>query len=397
MCNQQTLTGTTGATSSQESAGGNSRSISPGGLHLFPFGQGPAPANPSQSQERGEEPRTSGTSGLSSSASSASADLQSSLASRLRRRLGSGGSMEYSLTWKVRVTPAQRQICALRASASRTSGSGCTGALSGWMTPKLPSGGGQQVGVTPGGGLRKLEDQAERLAGWRTPNESKGGGAFSDPERIAESVARGHMLELGDQVVLVAGWPTPRAEDSEQTGAHRGVPDTLTSATRLAGWATPRTGKVSDENPKTWQKRHDTGDVATMPLTLQAQMCGWTTPSAHVPDPHRTGTSTPSATDGCTLVGWATPSTRDYKDTPGMATTGVNPDGSERTRLDQLPRQAAQAPVGETPTSSTAETASGAGYRLNPMFVARLMGFPGWHALAGMLLVLPKRPRGSKR
>ena len=32
-------------------------------------------------------------------------------------------------------------------------------------------------------------------------------------------------------------WPTPRAEDSEQTGGHRGKPDTLTSAARL--WPTP--------------------------------------------------------------------------------------------------------------------------------------------------------------
>jgi hypothetical protein len=30
----------------------------------------------------------------------------------------------------------------------------------------------------------------------------------------------------------------------------------------------------------------------------------------------------------------------DWKDSPGMATTGTNPDGSERTRLDQLPRVA---------------------------------------------------------
>lgn len=39
-------------------------------------------------------------------------------------------------------------------------------------------------------------------------------------------------------------------------------------------------------------------------------------------------------------TGWSTPSSRDWKDTPGMATTATNPDGSKRTRLDQLPRQA---------------------------------------------------------
>ena len=40
------------------------------------------------------------------------------------------------------------------------------------------------------------------------------------------------------------------------------------------------------------------------------------------------------------LAQWARPSARDWKDTPGMATHATNPDGSERTRVDQLARQA---------------------------------------------------------
>lgn len=43
------------------------------------------------------------------------------------------------------------------------------------------------------------------------------------------------------------------------------------------------------------------------------------------------------------LAGWSTASARDWKDTAGMATEAVNPDGSTRTRLDQLPRQAQMA------------------------------------------------------
>ena len=46
-------------------------------------------------------------------------------------------------------------------------------------------------------------------------------------------------------------------------------------------------------------------------------------------------------TSGNGCGGWVTPSVRDHKDTPGMATTGTNPDGTTRQRLDQLPRQAA--------------------------------------------------------
>ncbi len=51
---------------------------------------------------------------------------------------------------------------------------------------------------------------------------------------------------------------------------------------------------------------------------------------------------------GCTS--WVTPSARDYKDTPGMKTT--RPDG--RSRIDQLPRQAAQIELSPwaTPTAT---------------------------------------------
>ncbi len=53
------------------------------------------------------------------------------------------------------------------------------------------------------------------------------------------------------------------------------------------------------------------------------------------------------------LTGWTTPSARDWKDTPGMATTATNPDGSTRERLDQLPRQAVLA---GWPTPKVADT-----------------------------------------
>lgn len=53
------------------------------------------------------------------------------------------------------------------------------------------------------------------------------------------------------------------------------------------------------------------------------------------------------------LAGWSTASARDHKDTAGMAETGINPDGSERSRTDQLPRQAALAGWG-TPVANPA-------------------------------------------
>jgi hypothetical protein len=44
--------------------------------------------------------------------------------------------------------------------------------------------------------------------------------------------------------------------------------------------------------------------------------------------------------DVATFAAVTTPSARDWKDTPGMSESGVDPDGSTRSRLDQLPRQA---------------------------------------------------------
>lgn len=73
-----------------------------------------------------------------------------------------------------------------------------------------------------------------------------------------------------------------------------------------------------------------------------------------------------------TAQAWPTPSARDHKDSPGMATEGVNPDGSTRDRLDQLPRVAHHS--GILPTQSPAETGKPAG--LNPAFPLWLMGYP---------------------
>lgn len=69
-----------------------------------------------------------------------------------------------------------------------------------------------------------------------------------------------------------------------------------------------------------------------------------------------------------TLASWPTASARDWKDTSGMSTTGTNPDGSQRTRLDQLPRVAGLAATG----SPAATEKPG---QLNPAFSLYLMGY----------------------
>lgn len=43
--------------------------------------------------------------------------------------------------------------------------------------------------------------------------------------------------------------------------------------------------------------------------------------------------------DGRGFIGWHSAAARDWKDSAGMRTEAVNPDGSSRVRIDQLPRQ----------------------------------------------------------
>lgn len=97
---------------------------------------------------------------------------------------------------------------------------------------------------------------------------------------------------------------------------------------------------------------------------------------------------------------WLTPSARDWKDTPGMSSIGRNPDGTLRTRVDMLPRQVfATLPVhagrlipmmrrdgpgcwhtGRTSLRPSllarAEELAHLSVRVNPRFVAWLMGLP---------------------
>lgn len=118
---------------------------------------------------------------------------------------------------------------------------------------------------------------------------------------------------------------------------------------------------------------------------------GWPTPDtnkrggAQDPEKRKAGGHSVTLQDAATLVSpWATSSSRDYKDTPGMATIGLNPDGSTRKRTDQLPRQAALTSGVDT-SSSPAETvntdeSSQASRRssgsLNPALPRWLMGYP---------------------
>lgn len=200
----------------------------------------PAPvlASPSVLLVKTKARKTSAICGQTLSVSSASQALQSGLASRLRTRLrNTGGSIEYALTWKEQVTPAQRPYCLLRASGRRT-----------------------------------LDTD---FFGWPTAADQNAHDRSKPGQGIRERDGRHSSLP-----VALAGWATSKAEDSEQTGAHRGIADTLNSQCKAAGWATAaardfRSEEATDEyNQERWD--HTRGK----PLNAEVLMAGYPTPQA---------------------------------------------------------------------------------------------------------------------
>lgn len=147
-------------TSLPESVSGVMHLEKQGGLMTSQSGQEAAHANLSARQAKEKGLMTSGTYGRLSSGSLRNANLASSLASKLQAQTASLGSTLYKLTWKVRTTPQQAPIFALRASVLRTSGSDCIG----WPTPTT------NINFQPETrrGIHNLSG-CVRLAGWQTP------------------------------------------------------------------------------------------------------------------------------------------------------------------------------------------------------------------------------------
>lgn len=200
------------AISSPASGAGPSPCGSPDGQMIGLFGQVLAPASRSRRRGSARAPRTTGISGPTSSGSSQPCGLGSSCGSRLQAAMPCDGSMEYSLTWRERVTPAGRRICALRASTRRTSDSG-SGGLHGYPTPNAMTGGatsrsGDRIDEPLYGAMGKM------LTGYDTPQHRDYRQSTRSKQGLVPAMAR-----------AFAGHGTPGAHDDKgaaKPGQRRG-------------------------------------------------------------------------------------------------------------------------------------------------------------------------------
>lgn len=202
------------ATSSPASECGLTLYAEPDGQMTFLSGPDLAPASLSALRGSKRVSTTSGTFGPSGSGSLTSAALQSCLESKLQAR--STGSILYRLTWKERVTPSGRAICALRASAARISDSGFTlSPPKGWPTP---------CAMEPETDPDKVWERKQRLT-------------------ASTGVYRGKAFGLGLEAQLAAS-PTPTTRDHKDGAECPNVPVNalLGRAAWLAGWPTPMAG-----------------------------------------------------------------------------------------------------------------------------------------------------------
>jgi len=124
-----------------------------------------------------------------------------------------------------------------------------------WLTPKTPTGGGQNYRTTPGGGLRKLEDQAEwrqSIPMWATPTTQD----WKDGTDPSEKAPTNSLL----------GRQAPRSEIS-------GPPSSPSDPTSRQQWQTP-TVQDAQSRPYTYPS----GDKTNAFPTLMGQAAGWPKP-----------------------------------------------------------------------------------------------------------------------
>lgn len=262
-------------TFSQASGAGHSPPASLAGPIRSQYGPAVARANLSARQAKAAGLLMSGTCGRHLTTLSNPWTLTARLlGNRLRDLMASRGSPLFTLTWKHRAATSGLLICALRASAVRTSGNDSTG----WPT------------ATVGDSKNTRNSTAKRN---KLP-----------PTGIHKGDAHGaginqHTASLCQQTRRLTTWPTPRATDGTKGGGMSANGQDLVTT---ASWATPaardwRSESATDQfNDKRWA--HTRGK----PLSAEATLAAWPTSQARdskgVPGEDYSHASLPRAATG---------------------------------------------------------------------------------------------------
>lgn len=170
-CARRICGATSNATSSQESEAGPMRCASPDGPTTNQCGPEAAHASLSLPLEGAEAKMMNDICGPSGSSSLESAALQSFLESRLQQLLPKGGSIPFTMTWRVKATPLGRRYCRLAVSKNPTNEIG----YGLWPTPRAAAA--QHAGRTWNfqhkgqTGLEEIANGTAAMASlWATPD-----------------------------------------------------------------------------------------------------------------------------------------------------------------------------------------------------------------------------------
>lgn len=264
------------------------------------------PASHSQQQASDSDETTQDTSGLGSQMELFPCDPESAF-SRTSRDTSALDSERSSANWKALVIKRRGEY-SLRVKSAHLTNASESSSLQ-WPTARAMSGVSRKLGT----GGRCLQEEAQRYGQAAQVSPSTDGSRQESwatpscmdtlPARSAEALARaklkGGCKNLREEVHQ---WATPNTMDYMEcrsaegvikiaTGARKGrsMPSNLREQVdpqtvdiyqkvKEESWATPRAGKTTDENPESWQKRADAGQVATMPLTAQVKC--WPTPAS---------------------------------------------------------------------------------------------------------------------
>lgn len=299
---------------------------------------------------RNLESKTSGGSGRPSGDSFATCDRQSSSWKTSRPSLFAADSDLFSGPWPYSGL-MWRGICFARAtSAPRTS---AVGSLS-WASPTAMNASGNGYQYSSGDHDKPVLTLVGQSQEWQTPNA----GLFNS-RRQPGKTDREDLL--GGQAMH---WPSPRAEDSESCGNHPDAHDSLTGVTRL--WPTPNTPNGGRKLKPGTSLTGQTPDGHKRQVGLENTAEWWATPLAH--DCHQASF-------------FATPTSRDHegsdlKSRHGGASLSHQVETGE---MSHSSRQAQPTSTGGdkfSPHAQISHPRSLDAKRLNPAFVAWLMGFP---------------------